>query len=103
MTQGADPSNVGMAVTNVRYSGGGQPAPNPYKVFEHRDADVALTGNSVTLEDQVTKGARRVAQRIREVAEQNGVPLVENPPLARSLYAGVDINQPIPTKRYVRG
>ncbi|HSR55730.1 MAG TPA: EscU/YscU/HrcU family type III secretion system export apparatus switch protein, partial [Alphaproteobacteria bacterium] len=48
----------------------------------------------------VAKGADRVAQRIREVAEENGVPLVENPPLARALFAGVEIGDPIPTEHY---
>ncbi|MDX1485990.1 MAG: flagellar biosynthesis protein FlhB [Alphaproteobacteria bacterium] len=48
----------------------------------------------------VAKGADLVAKRIREVAEDNDVPLVENPPLARALYAGVEIGQPIPTEHY---
>lgn len=48
----------------------------------------------------VAKGADRVAQRIREVAEENDVPLVENPPLARALFAGVEIGDPIPTEHY---
>lgn len=58
LMQGADPSNVRMAVTDVRHIGGGQPASKPYKVVEDREAEVALTGNSVTLEDQVTKVAK---------------------------------------------
>ena len=36
----------------------------------------------------VAKGADLIAQRIREIAEENDVPMVENPPLARALYAG---------------
>ena len=48
----------------------------------------------------VAKGADLVAKRIREVAEENDVPLVENPPLARALYGGVDIGQAIPTEHY---
>ncbi|MFN3076731.1 MAG: flagellar biosynthesis protein FlhB, partial [Alphaproteobacteria bacterium] len=43
----------------------------------------------------VAKGADLVALRIREVAEENEVPIVENPPLARGLYASVDLNQEI--------
>lgn len=46
------------------------------------------------------KGADRVAQRIREVAEEHEVPIVENPPLARALYAGVEIDQEIPPEHY---
>jgi flagellar biosynthesis protein FlhB len=48
----------------------------------------------------VAKGADLVAQRIRELALENGVPLVENPPLARSLYASVDLDQEIPPEHY---
>ena len=33
------------------------------------------------------KGADNIALRIREVAEEHQVPLVENPPLARALFA----------------
>jgi flagellar biosynthesis protein FlhB len=48
----------------------------------------------------VAKGADLVAHRIREVARENGVPLVENPPLARALYATVDIDREIPEEHY---
>ncbi|MGF1639334.1 MAG: flagellar biosynthesis protein FlhB [Rhodospirillales bacterium] len=48
----------------------------------------------------VAKGADRIAQRIREVALEHEVPLVENPPLARALYAGVDLDQEIPAEHY---
>jgi len=48
----------------------------------------------------VAKGADQVALRIREVARENGVPLVENPPLARALFAGVELDQEIPEEHY---
>ncbi len=48
----------------------------------------------------VAKGSDLVALRIREVAEENGVPVVENPPLARALHAGVEIDQEIPAEHY---
>jgi flagellar biosynthesis protein FlhB len=48
----------------------------------------------------VAKGADLIAQRIRELARENGVPLVENPPLARGLYASVDLDQEIPPEHY---
>jgi flagellar biosynthetic protein FlhB len=48
----------------------------------------------------VAKGADLVAARIRELAKANDVPLVENPPLARALYASVDLNQEIPPEHY---
>lgn len=48
----------------------------------------------------VAKGADLIAQRIREVARENDVPLVENPPLARALYATVDLDHEIPPEHY---
>lgn len=48
----------------------------------------------------VAKGADLIAKRIREVAEENGVPLVENPPLARALYGSTKIGQTIPPEHY---
>lgn len=48
----------------------------------------------------VAKGAALVALRIREIAEENEVPLVENPPLARALHAGVDVGHEIPAEHY---
>lgn len=44
----------------------------------------------------VAKGARLLAQRIRDVAVENKVPIVERPELARTLYRTVDIGRPIP-------
>jgi flagellar biosynthetic protein FlhB len=34
------------------------------------------------------------------MAEDNRVPVIENPPLARALYASVDLDQPIPVEHY---
>jgi flagellar biosynthesis protein FlhB len=48
----------------------------------------------------VAKGADLIAQRIREIAEENDVPLVENPPLARALYANVELDHEIPPEHY---
>jgi flagellar biosynthetic protein FlhB len=48
----------------------------------------------------VAKGADLVAARIRELAEENGVPLVANPPLARALFATVEIEQPVPPQHF---
>jgi len=46
------------------------------------------------------KGVDFLAKRMRQVAEIHEVPIVENPPLARALYAAVDIDHPIPTEHY---
>lgn len=44
----------------------------------------------------VAKGARLVAERIREIAVENDVPIVQKPELARNLYRNVEPGQPIP-------
>jgi flagellar biosynthetic protein FlhB len=48
----------------------------------------------------VAKGADLIARKIREVATQHSVPVVENPPLARTLYATVEIDQEVPPEHY---
>lgn len=48
----------------------------------------------------VAKGADAVAFRIRELAKENDVPIVENPPLARALFASVDIDGYIPNDHF---
>jgi flagellar biosynthesis protein FlhB len=44
----------------------------------------------------VAKGVDNMAIQIKKVARENGVHIVQNPPLARSLYAEVDVDRPIP-------
>ena len=41
----------------------------------------------------VAKGVDYLAKRIRQIAELNDVPVLENPPLARALYATVEVDQ----------
>ncbi|EMO7188631.1 flagellar type III secretion system protein FlhB [Pluralibacter gergoviae] len=48
----------------------------------------------------VAKGAGLVALRIRELGEENRIPLLEAPPLARALYRHADIGQQIPGTLY---
>ena len=48
----------------------------------------------------VAKGMDAIALKIREVAGQHGIPIVENPPLARALHATVDVAEPIPAEHY---
>jgi flagellar biosynthetic protein FlhB len=48
----------------------------------------------------VAKGIDQVAFRIRQVAEEHEIPVVENPPLARALYATVELDQEIPPEHY---
>lgn len=44
----------------------------------------------------VAKGADHLALRIRTLGREHGVPIVENPPLARSLYSTTDVGERIP-------
>jgi flagellar biosynthesis protein FlhB len=48
----------------------------------------------------VAKGVDRIALRIREIAEEHDVPVVENPPLARALYASVELEAEVPPEHY---
>lgn len=48
----------------------------------------------------IAKGQDFLAQRIREVAKENNIEIVENKPLARTLYSSVDIGEAIPPDLY---
>jgi flagellar biosynthetic protein FlhB len=63
---------------------------------------VALGFDFVTMEAprMVAKGRNLLAEEIKAEARWAGVPIIENPPLARSLYRSVEVGQPIPTELY---
>jgi len=48
----------------------------------------------------VAKGVDGIAFKIREIAEEHNVQIVENPPLARALHASVEIDEEIPPDQY---
>jgi flagellar biosynthetic protein FlhB len=48
----------------------------------------------------VAKGMDLIALKIREIAEDNRVPIVENPPLARALHKTIDVDQEVPPEHY---
>ena len=48
----------------------------------------------------VAKGRNLLAAEIKQIARWNGIPLVENPPLAHLLYRSVEVGQSIPPKLY---
>jgi flagellar biosynthetic protein FlhB len=48
----------------------------------------------------LAKGVDDVAMRIREVANDHNIPIVENPPLARALHAGVELEEEVPPEHY---
>ena len=73
---------------------GSMPARRPVAVALKYDA-TAMAAPMV-----VAKGADAVAFRIREIAKENDVPVMENPPLARALYAACDIDEEVPSEHY---
>ena len=48
----------------------------------------------------IAKGQDFLAFKMRKVAEEHGIPIVENPPVARALYANVDVDQEIPQEQF---
>ena len=68
--------------------------PTHYAVALKYDADTMNAPMVVAL------GQDAIALKIREIAEENDVAIVENPPLARALYASADLDQEIPVEHY---
>jgi len=76
------------------------------------DADVVITNpthyaialeykmDSMAAPKVLAKGVDHLAFKIREVATENDVPIVENAPLARALYAAVEVDEEIPVEHY---
>lgn len=48
----------------------------------------------------VAKGAGFVAQKVREIAREHGIPMVENKPLARAIFKTVEVGEMIPSRFY---
>ncbi len=62
---------------------------------------VALSyDGSRTAPEVVAKGKDLLALQIRRIAEEHGVPVISDPPLARALHASVEIGQIIPEELY---
>jgi len=77
------------------------------------EADVVITNpthyavalqydmTSMSAPKLVAKGLDSLAFRIREVAEENDIPIVENPPLARALHASVELDEEVPAEHFI--
>ena len=63
---------------------------------EHLAVAICYDASTMAAPMVVAKGADAMAMRIRHIATQHGVPIIERKPLARALYAQVEVNQPIP-------
>ncbi|HET9029308.1 MAG TPA: flagellar biosynthesis protein FlhB [Candidatus Aquilonibacter sp.] len=63
---------------------------------------VALEWDEMGMEAPVViaKGADLIAKRIRDLAREHNIPIMENPPLARTLYDKVELDQAIPPNLY---
>ena len=63
---------------------------------------VALKYDPITMAAPklLAKGVDKVALKIREMAKEHGIPIVENPPLARGLFAAVDVDQEVTPEFY---
>jgi flagellar biosynthetic protein FlhB len=63
---------------------------------------VALEWDEITMDAPLltAKGADLMARRIRELAREHNVPIMENPPLARTLYDKVELDSPVPPNLY---
>lgn len=48
----------------------------------------------------IGKGLRKLAERIKRIAAENDIPIIENPPLARALYKSCEIGEEIPGQFY---
>jgi flagellar biosynthetic protein FlhB len=55
---------------------------------------------SMAAPKMMAKGVDAVAAKIREIAKEHGIPIVENPPLARGLFAAVDVDEEVTPEFY---
>ncbi len=92
----SDPHGAGAQAHDDRRSAGhrGDPQPDPLRAveLEYENGMQALLC--------VAKAADQFAFKIREIAKASNVPIVENPPLARTLFAQMEIDQKIPEEHF---
>ena len=48
----------------------------------------------------VAKGTELIAKKIISIAKEHGIPVIENPPVARALFRLVEINRELPPELY---
>lgn len=66
----------------------------------HYAVALQYDGSTMDAPKVIAKGVDEVAQRIKQVAKEHDVPLMENKPLARALYAQVEIGESIPQELF---
>lgn len=67
---------------------------------EHISIAIKYDAENMNAPKVVAKGADFIALRIRQIAMLHGIPIIERKPLARALYAQVEVNQEIPQDFY---
>jgi flagellar biosynthesis protein FlhB len=67
---------------------------------EHISIAIQYDATKMEAPKVVAKGADYLAMRIRYIAMQHGIPIIERKPLARALYKQVAVNQEIPPEFY---
>ena len=84
----------------------GKPAPAPLEVHvvvtNPTELAIALQYDPEKMAAPIViaKGAGILAQRIRRLALESGIPIVERKELAQVLYKHVDVNHPVPAEQY---
>jgi flagellar biosynthetic protein FlhB len=66
----------------------------------HYSVAILYEMDSMAAPRVLAKGKNYLARRIRELAIEHGVPIIENPPLAQALYKSADVGQEIPPHLY---
>ena len=66
----------------------------------HISIALQYDGETMVSPTVTAKGADHLALKIREVAKENNIPIVENIPLARTLYKTVRVDEPVPRGLY---
>jgi flagellar biosynthetic protein FlhB len=66
----------------------------------HYAIALAYRAETMAAPKVVAKGVDFLARRIREIALEHDVPIIENPPLARALHASVEVDDEIPPQHY---
>lgn len=67
---------------------------------EHYAVALKYEPQSMSAPVLVAKGLDLMAQKIKEIAEEHDIPIVQNPPIARALYKAVNIDEAIPVEHY---
>ena len=66
----------------------------------HFAVALKYTAGEMAAPKVVAKGADFMAMRVRQLAAQHSIPVVERPPLARALFAGCEVGQQVPPEHY---